>query len=114
MERINIVGSRPDGGSPGTGHGERRRGDGVCPAGAPQARDPTETCVAGATILQIVSYRPVQVLAHCRRPAQECEYGRLYEGKPTRQEGSVSRLSVTEIDPKRPSPRRPRCDAALI
>ena len=30
---------------------------------------------------------------------QECEYGPLSEGKPTRQDGFVSRLSAAGIDP---------------
>jgi hypothetical protein len=31
---------------------------------------------------------------------QECEYGPLSEGKPTRQDGFVSRLSAAGIDPE--------------
>src|SRR5215472_14907722 len=43
---------------------------------------------------------------------QEREYGPLSEGKPTRRLGSVSKLSVTEIDPFLPSITRAGCNAA--
>jgi len=45
---------------------------------------------------------------------QEREYGPLSEGKPTRPDGSVSRLSVAEIDPQPTSRAGAPCDAAFV
>jgi hypothetical protein len=44
---------------------------------------------------------------------QEREYGRLSEGKQTRPDGSVSRLSVAEIDPEETPGRDRSCNPAM-
>src|SRR5215472_1159699 len=44
---------------------------------------------------------------------QEREYGPLSEGKPTRRDGSASRLSATGIDPQRSFSPTFRCYAAI-